>query len=186
MVATLRIAGGEDDIAFVTGWEKHGIVSPRVVSVVNDNEPRMTRVGKPCFRLLEIASVGSTKFRNIYEGLSCCYFVAGVDPENAPVTVSVISATDFNASIHHGGVLLLSVVICELQAHLTLSNTAITNYHEPLLRFIHLQGVGFGSKAMVQLFKIFLAASKKRVGIFWNHPVTIAWPMVNIWANQIK
>ena len=102
VVATLRVASAQDDIAFVSGWKKRSIVSLWVISVVNDDEPRMTRIGKPCFHLLKIASVGSTRFRNLHEGLPCCCFVGSVDPENTPVTVSKMSAADSNASVYDG------------------------------------------------------------------------------------
>ncbi len=63
--------------------------------------------------------------------------------------------------------------ICELQAHLTFSDSAITNYDESFLRLVHLQWVGLGPNAAVQLFKNVFAASEKRVGNLWNNPMDI-------------
>ena len=73
--------------------KKCSIVNLRVVRVVNNEEPRMVRIGKPCFHLLKILCVCPTPFSRVNESLPRYSFAAGVDPEYAPETVQAASVS---------------------------------------------------------------------------------------------
>ena len=93
MFTKLRISGGQNDAAFVSRWKKCSIVNLWVVGVVNDEEPMMARVGKPCFHMLKGLSILPTQLTHINESLPCCFFAAGVDPDDAPETVQTPSVS---------------------------------------------------------------------------------------------
>ena len=84
---TLRVSGGQNNAALISGWEKRSIINLRVVGVIDDEEPGMTGVGKPYFHLLKALSVCPTHSADINEGLLCCLFTTSIDPENAPETI---------------------------------------------------------------------------------------------------
>ncbi len=141
VAATLRIPRRHNDVPVISGWEEHSIINVGIVGVVDDKEPRSTHVGKPCFHLLKSLRVCPTQFPNVDEGLFRCFFTASVDPENAPETVAALLDDRNNCVYLCGDVSLFSMVICKLQAHLTLSNSAITKYDKNLSLLGHL-GLG--------------------------------------------
>ena len=107
----------------------------------------MTDVGKPCFDLLKTLSVCPTKSSDMNKCLLCCFFTASVDPKNAPETIFADLVIKVGACMDCGAISLLSMVICKLQAHLALSNPAITRYDEPLLIVAYLRCMGWGHQA---------------------------------------
>ena len=86
VVMTLRVPGGQNNAALISGWKKRRVVIVRIVGVVDDEEPGMMGVGKPYFHLLKALSVCPTHLSEINEGLLCGLFAASIDPENAPET----------------------------------------------------------------------------------------------------
>ena len=73
--------------------ERCSVVNFIIIGIVNDEEPRVTCVGKPSFHVLKALSVCPTQFTHINEGLPCCSFAAGVDPEDAQESVEAPSVS---------------------------------------------------------------------------------------------
>ena len=134
-VDALWVSGGEKNVPIDSWREEFGVVNRSIVSIVYDEKPRVLRIRKPSPHLLESFEIDPTQFCNVKESLLCARAAAGIDPEDAPKAFcAALADSGMIADVDHDSV-PFSILVCKIQADLTLSNTAVTSYDERLLHF---------------------------------------------------